>query len=96
MHRHSWSEDLDDDVPLQELAGHATPAAAGSSSKEWLPLSPKEMGSGDARQETHRLLDDQLEGVPNEVIIENGLTNFQLAGLYTSHTLSMWNSRSTQ
>lgn len=45
-------------------------------------------------EEAEQLLEDNvsIQGVEDAVIV--GLTTWQLVGLYTSHSLSMWNSRS--
>lgn len=99
MHRHSTSdhglrlssESSPQNVPLQYLV--FSPQSATSSGRDW-PSSPQDMKGDGARTERAHLLGDPVDVEEYEDSPQDDLTTLQLIGLYTSHGLSMWNSRS--
>ena len=103
MHRHSYSSngprlDLhkapheDEVIPLQSIA--TSPQSASSTSRDWQSLEADEMKANVSQHEAAPLLRDSEDEASVEHPNHHSLTPWQLAGLYTSHTLSMWNSRS--
>lgn len=107
MHRHSLShgkggplelecetkDGRPNDIPLQDL--QSSPQSASSTSRDWQSLSPRL--NHNVEVEAARLLEDDVDDKHyshDESLPRDNLNFRQLSSLYTTHTLSMWNSRS--
>ena len=103
MHRRSYSAGQGIELTItphgnssQPQSVRASPQTASNSPREWnAVVSPTELKTTIVEQEDEPLLQEQPEpDEQSEKSTPNGLTVRQRVLLYSSHTLSMWNSRS--